>query len=277
MGRALNLFQQGNILNDMSLFGVGVPGAGLAGGPTLGHVGFGYLYPSFDAQLRYTTPEAGGLKLAVAITDPSNISGSASNVGAGVNANITPMPTFEGEASWSMKSGAAAFRAWVDGLYQQAKYAAGTGTTSVTASGVSAGVGAGFGGLDLVVSGFTGKGLGTTTQMDLDGTALDAAGKERTSSGFLAQATFTVAGATKLGVSFGENMAKQTDAEKAASTPVIDNRQAITAGVYHDVTSWMKLVAEYTNAKLTWFKPAAATSAPTQTSNIIGLGAVVFW
>lgn len=267
-GRALNLYQQQNILNDMSLFGIGVPGAGLTAGPTLGHVGWGYLYPSFGAQVRYTTPEAAGLKLAVAISDPSNIDG-------GVNANITPMPAFEGEASWSMKSSAATFRAWIDGLYEQAKYAAGTTTTSVTASGVGAGVGAGFGGLDVVVSGFTGKGLGTTTQMDVD--ALDATGKERTTSGVLAQATFLVAGKTKLGASYGRNMAKQTDVEKAAGGS-LDNRQSITAGVYHDVTSWMKLVGEYTNAKITWFKPAgSAASAPTQTSNILGAGAVVFW
>ncbi len=266
-GRALNLFQQGAILSDMSLFGVGVPGAGLAAGPTLGHVGWGYLYPSFGAQVRYTTPSAAGLRLAVAISDPSNING-------GVNANITPMPTFEGQLSWSTKAGAAAFRAWVEGLYEQAKYAAGAATTSVTAQGVSAGVGAGFGGLDLVVSGFTGKGLGTTTEMDVD--ALDATGKERTTSGLLAQATYTI-GATKLGASYGRNMANQTDVEKAAGG-TLDNRSAITAGVYHDLTSWMKLVAEYTNAKITWFKPAGSTaSAPTQTSNIVGVGAVVFW
>ncbi len=269
MGRALNLYQSGNILSDMSLFGVGVPGSGLAQGPTLGHVGFGYLYPSFGAQLRYTTPEAGGLKLAVAISDPSNVAGG------GVNANITPTPAFEAEASWSAKSGAASFRAWLDGLYEQAKYASAGGTTSVTASGGSAGVGAGFGGLDVVVSGFLGKGLGTTTQMDVD--ALDAAGKERESSGLLAQATYTFAGKTKVGASYGRTMAKQTDAEKAASTPVIDTRESITAGVYHDVTTWLKLVAEYTNAKLTWFKPAAATETPKQTSNIVGAGAVVFW
>jgi hypothetical protein len=269
MGRALNLFQQGNILSDMSLFGVGVPGAGLPAGPTLGHVGFGYLYPSFGAQLRYTTPALSGLKLAVAISDPSNIAGG------GVNADITPMPTFEAEASWSMKTGAAALRAWVDGLYEQAKYAAGATTASVTAAGVAAGVGAGFSGLDVVVSGFTGKGLGTTTEMDVD--ALDATGKERTVSGVLGQATYTFAGKTKIGASYGRTMAKQTDAEKAAGGS-LDNRQAITAGVYHDVTSWMKIVGEYTNAKLTWFTPAGSTaSAPTQSSNIVGAGMLVFW
>src|SRR5213080_5169523 len=57
-GRELGLFQRQNILNDMTLFGVGAVGIGAAGtgtgaqggGTTLGRIGYGYLYPNFDAQ-----------------------------------------------------------------------------------------------------------------------------------------------------------------------------------------------------------------------------------
>lgn len=266
MGRALNLYQQSNILSDMSLFGVGVPSEAFKGGPTLGHVGFGYLYPAFDAQLRYTTPDLSGLKIAVALTDPSTI---------GATANVTSSPTLEAEATWSMKSGDTSVRAWLGGLYQQAKIVGAT-TTSVAGTGGHAGVGVGFGAFDVVASGFTGKGIGTETQLD-SGNALDGANEERTSSGFLAQATFLAAGKTKLGASYGRTMQKQTTADKVTGGQ-LDNRQAITAGVYHDFTSWMKLVVEYTNAKITWFKPTGSTaSAPTQSSNIVGAGMVVFF
>jgi hypothetical protein len=43
------------------------------------------------------------------------------------------------------------------------------------------------------------------------------------------------------------------------------------------MTSWMKLVLEFTNAKLTWFEPAGVTTSPTQTSNVLAAGMVVFW
>ena len=71
VGRALNLYQGKNILTDMSLFGVGAQGPASAGGTTLGRIGYGYLYTQFGAQLRYTTPELSGLKLAVGVVDPS--------------------------------------------------------------------------------------------------------------------------------------------------------------------------------------------------------------
>ena len=268
VGRALNVYQQHNILSDMSLFGVGVPGPGLPGGPTLGHVGYGYLYPSFGAQVRYTTPEARGVKLMVAVADPSSFGATAATTPPTANGS----PTLEAEASWSMKSGAASFQAWLGGLYQQGKLIAATGNETVTATGGSAGLGAGFAGFDAVVSGFTGKGLGTTTQMDVDG--LDAAGQERTTSGLLGQVTYTFLGKTKVGVSYGRQMADETDRDaidRAAGSAHIDSRQAITAGVYHDATTWMKLVAEYTNAEVRWFNDAK------QQANIVGAGMVVFW
>ncbi len=68
-GRELGLFSRQNILNDMTLFGVGAVGigGGQGGGTTLGRIGYGYLYPNFDAQLTYSTragrPAQGGAHL----------------------------------------------------------------------------------------------------------------------------------------------------------------------------------------------------------------------
>src|SRR5205823_5262198 len=56
-GRELGLFSRQNILNDMTLFGVGAVGIGngQTGGTTLGRIGYGYLYPNFDAQVTYSS------------------------------------------------------------------------------------------------------------------------------------------------------------------------------------------------------------------------------
>src|SRR5437762_1443994 len=56
-GRELGLFGRQNILNDMTLFGVGAVGigAGQTGGTTFGRIGYGYLYPNFDVQVTYST------------------------------------------------------------------------------------------------------------------------------------------------------------------------------------------------------------------------------
>src|SRR5207249_4097062 len=56
-GRELALFGRQAILNDMTLFGVGAVGIGAVGtgaqggGTTLGRIGYGYLYPNFNAQV----------------------------------------------------------------------------------------------------------------------------------------------------------------------------------------------------------------------------------
>lgn len=271
LGRALNVYQQSNILSDMSLFGAGIPGGSNESGiPTLGHVGFGYIYPSFGAQLRYTTPEASGFKLMVAVADPSQVGSPPA-----VTAALTKAPSFEGELTWSMKSDGFTARAWVGGLYEQATFkdsaAAALRGKDVTASGFSAGLGLGAAGFDLLGSGYAGKGLGTFSMLDVD--SLDGAGKERENMGYLVQLTYQ-AGKTKLGASYGTTTAKETDADAAdrlAGTLHIDNRKAITGGVYHDLTPWMKLIAEYTNTKLTWFGGAK------QNGNVISAGAFFFW
>src|SRR5689334_19760470 len=58
-GRELGLFSRQNILNDMTLFGVGAVGIGAGftqgGGTTLGRIGYGYIYPNFNAQVTYST------------------------------------------------------------------------------------------------------------------------------------------------------------------------------------------------------------------------------
>src|SRR2546422_665519 len=85
-GRELSLFGRQNILNDMTLFGVGavgLPGITLAGavanppqggGTTLGRIGYGYIYPNFNAQVTYST-KPGQAQLSIGLFQPSTTTG----------------------------------------------------------------------------------------------------------------------------------------------------------------------------------------------------------
>src|SRR2546430_4194526 len=83
-GRELSLFGRQNILNDMTLFGVGavgipgvtIPGANppQGGGTTLGRIGYGYIYPNFNAQVTYST-KPGQSQLSIGLFQPSTSTG----------------------------------------------------------------------------------------------------------------------------------------------------------------------------------------------------------
>jgi len=70
-GRELGLYQRHNILTDLTLFGAGPTGGGVgAGGTTLGRIGFGYLYPNFNAQVTYST-KPGEAQISIGLFQPS--------------------------------------------------------------------------------------------------------------------------------------------------------------------------------------------------------------
>src|SRR5436309_8234644 len=95
-GRELGLFSRQNILNDMTLFGVGAVGIGLAqgGGTTLGRIGYGYLYPNFNAQVTYSSAAKNQVQFAVGLFQPSVIPAG----GAGSPAfSVTSIPRVEVE------------------------------------------------------------------------------------------------------------------------------------------------------------------------------------
>jgi len=122
-GRELGLFSRQNILNDMTLFGVGSVGIGLAqgGGTTLGRIGYGYLYPNFDAQVTYST-KPGQAQFSIGLFQPSVLNSGGYT--------FTKVPRFEGEFTYSQKSGKNSYMFWVGGLWQTTSNAA-TGGTSV--------------------------------------------------------------------------------------------------------------------------------------------------
>ena len=280
-GRALNLFQGRNILTDMTLVTAGVVGApALRGGTTLGHIGYGYLYTNFGPQIRYTTPDLNGVKVAVSVGEPYKISSDTAK---------TSSPRIESELSYAtVATGGSTLQTWVSALYQTATrsntFVDGAGKTQITpragedneSIGGAAGVEVGFGGGDLLASGYVGKGLGMVSAQDGDAfgsTSTDAAGDERTHFGFLAQATYKLTPTVKLGVNYGQSRQAESDFDKTQRGKIaqIKKQEAAVAAVTYNFNKFTQFIAEYSFAQNTWHDDA------TQHANSIAIGTMFYW
>jgi hypothetical protein len=264
-GRALHLFEGKNVLNDMTLFSVGVPG-GSSRTTTFGYIGFGYTYTNFGSQIRYTSPDLGGVKLAIGILDPATISG-------GQSFDIVEAPGYEAEISYAGElGGGVKLQAWINGMTQDADRQVGTTTESATASGFAGGVGVDVAGFHAVFSGASGSGIGSAFMMAVD--AVDAAGEERDVTSMMGQVAYTIMGATKIGIQYGLvdiDETNQDRADRAAGTSWLDTRTATTLGVWHNVTPSWQIIAEYTMAKAEWFDGAD------RDSSTFAIGTFYYW
>jgi hypothetical protein len=240
IGKGLSLFMGQNLLTEQTLMGAGHLGTalGLGGaGVTLGRIGYGYLYPNFNSQVRYTTPDMGGFKAAIGIYDPSTLD----------TFNETKLPRVEGELSYAGTFGDSnVFKAYTNAMWQEVGDQA--SSDDITAWGISAGAVVGLGGFELSGSAFTGEALGTTLMFAAD--AIDAIGEERETWGYIAQLTYTMAneGKTKFGVSYGANEMDETSNDKAlragGGDAFIETLAMLTFMVTQDITPNLKLVGE---------------------------------
>ena len=118
-------------------------------------------------------------------------------------------------------------------------------TADVESIGVNFGVDVNYNGFNMMGSYYVGDALGTALY-NLTGTGdrLNCNAttcEELQASGFILQGAYTYNGKTKFGVSYGEST---EDGNGTAELKDIASR-LLTIGVYHDVTSWLKVVAEY--------------------------------
>ncbi len=236
-GRELALFGRQNIVNDMTLFGVGAVGigGGQGKGTTLGRIGYGYLYPNFNAQVTYST-KPGEAQVSVGLFQPSAL-------GSG-GYTFTSIPRVEAEVTYNKKSGKNAYMVWAGGLWQSTKNAP-TGGTSLSSFGGTAGIRAGISDLTVVVSGYIGKGLGTTLIFSGDEVGTTDPTKGHNSDGGYVQLTYKVGPKTTVGGSWGFSRLKHNTAADGNSA-VTSNLYSYTAGVYHQWTKSLKLVFEGT-------------------------------
>jgi hypothetical protein len=239
MGKELGVYQRGNILNDMTLLGVGVGGGGR--GTALGRIGYGYLYTDFRPQLTYTSPAGKPATFSVGLFE-----------GIAVGAYSTlELPRVEAELGWNGKMGETGnVKFFVSGAVQTAKTGA-TGTTeSLTSGGGAAGVTFDVSGFAIHGSGFYAKGMGSLFMGDAflgdaraasDG--VDAAGDGRKSFGYIGQVTYAKADSkVGIGASFGENRLKANDAEGSGD---LLKRRAIIGQFTYKWSKSLRWVAEY--------------------------------
>jgi len=234
-GRELGLFGRQNILQDMTLFGVGAVGigGGQAKGTTLGRIAYGYIYPNFVSQITYST-KPGQAQLSIGAFQPSVVIGGGSAVAPAYG--FTKIPRVEAEFTYNQKSGKNNYRLWVGGLWQSTSNAASGGNT-VSSFGGTAGIKAGLSDLSVVVTGYVGKGLGTGLLFS-GGEIVNTDTLSKSDGGY-AQLLYKVGPKTNLGASWGFSRLKFRSA-------VVSNVYSYTAGIYHQWTKSLKLVFEGT-------------------------------
>jgi hypothetical protein len=243
-GREVGVFARQSMLGDMSLFGTGATGGvtGNPGGTTLGHSGYGYIYPGFNAQFAYSTPSDRPLQVTIGLFDPSTNNGFDELL----------LPRLESEVRW--KKGGAAL--WASGLLQNERDR--LIDRSATAWGASAGGRIQVGTLSAQVHGYAGRGIGATTLFSGGRTADSASAALRRSEGFLAQLTVQPRlGALTLGAALGASrLTAATDEPYFRTT-----NRAATLGAYVQATRSLKVVGEVT---ATWSLDADALTDDNQ-------------
>ncbi|MEM7466144.1 MAG: porin [Pseudomonadota bacterium] len=269
-GRTLSIFGRQAILKDMTLFGVGSSQM-QQGSVAAGRIGRGYTYPNFNARFSYKTPNINGFQAEIGLYDPSNETLSTGNI-----LNETDTPRFEGEVSYTTAFSGGSFQVWVDGLWQDIESSAVGATADVQVTGYGVGANVKVSGFDLVGYYYNGEGLGRSLQF-VGGTRCNGAGttcQENDADGYYVQGTYTFNGKTKIGASWGESSEDGFSANAPAGLGATNgvDLSMWTVGVYHDINSWLKVIAEYNHLENDWDNNAGSVEADT-----FSVGSFLFW
>jgi hypothetical protein len=244
-GKELGLFQRQNILNDMTLFGVGVqnfPGTGQPNrGTSLGRIGFGYLYTDFRGQFTYSTPAGKTTKLSVGVFEPIEFGPYDYGTLPRFEAEFSVNPTFGQDKGLTLFA-SAAFQTAENQTFDSSFPTVDEGD-SKTAVGIAGGARLNIIGIDITGSGFYAKGMGAIFMGDAflgTGEAnqgVDSDGELQSSYGFIAQAMYTLPSKKlSFGGSYGGNYISDSNGY---------GQTALTfQGTYHWTKS-LRAVAEY--------------------------------
>ncbi len=257
LGKDFTLFNRSNIFLDEVLLGYGnvndtlglVDGQGVS----FGNIGSGYTYPFPASQIRYTSPTfAGGLKVAVAMVDPSPVNGDADREES--------VPRIEGEVTYSTEFDGGSVTAWVGFLNQTSESSMG----DVDSTGTSYGVKVGFGGFSVHASGYSGEGIGillgpTEAALGLaQVTMYDTNYNELDSQGYLLQASYKL-DANRFVLSYGENEIENAD---------YIGHEGMQAAWFHSYNSNVTFAIEYSTSEFSGILGA-------EESDTLAVGAIV--
>jgi len=273
-GRTLSLFQRNAIVQDMTLFGVGATADNTSnGGTTLGRIGFGYVYPDFNASFRYTTPSMNGTTLSVGLYDPSKIKAGTGNGAEGaLTADESDAPRIEGELNISLSQISEGSNLAISGMYQEAQpTAAGKGGAEIEAKGIHVGGTLVGGPMALTAHYYNGECLGITLQMDSG--AMSGDGKCRDHDGVYVQGTYNY-GDGKIGASWGGSFQDKAGNDGATYDPK-ESQEMYTFGIYHNLAPEWLAVAEYSHAEESWYD--MDTGDEDGESDIFAVGMFYLW
>ena len=275
-GRTLSLFQRNAIVQDMTLFGVGATGDNTEnGGTTLGRIGFGYVYPDFNASMRYTTPSYNGTTISIGVFDPSQITATTGGGASGaLTADEPDFPRLEGELNINLSGISEGSNLAISGMYQEAQVQAqanGGGGPEVEAHGVHVGGTLVGGDFALTAHYYNGECLGSTVQFD-GGGAMSSDGICRDHDGYYVQATYNY-GSGKAGISWGGSY--QDKAGNDGVNDPVDSQEMFTVGVYHNLAPEWLAVAEYSHAEQQWHDMDAGDEDGE--SDIFSVGMFYLW
>src|SRR2546426_1127476 len=88
---------------------------GKEAGMNLGRIGYGYIYPNFNAQVTYSTKGGTPAQISIGLFQPSTL-------GSGTY-TFTSIPRVEAEVTYNKKSGSTKYMVWAGGLWQTTKNA----------------------------------------------------------------------------------------------------------------------------------------------------------
>lgn len=272
LGKGLGLYASNNILLDQTLFGVGavLPGNADNGQTTLGRIGYGYDYADWRSQIRWTSADLSGFKVAVAVMD-------ADEVGIYSGGSTEKDPRFEGQLSYAAAFDGGSAKLWLDGMTQKIDGASG----EVKSRAYTVGGQLLIAGFEFVGTYYDNEGVGDIGGL-LFATGTDTNGDEREGDGYYVQAGYNFGGSTWLKASYGRSTLDQTSFEKVngpsaagnLGNGAVEERGLTTVGIYHDVTANLKLVAEYSRQEDEFHANAGLEDLDT---DIFSLGGFISW
>ena len=158
----------------------------------------------------------------------------------------TDTPQFQAEATFNSAFEGGSFSGWAGFLWQEQEITASPmgGTGDVESVGWNVGASVAAQGFSMTGQYYDGEALGVILFSSGGGFGFncDAMGcSEADNDGFYVQAAYTFNGTTKIGGGYGESNQSANSMNRSWESDLW------TVGVYHDVTSWLKVVAEYGN------------------------------
>ncbi len=265
MGKALGLYSSNNILLDQTLFGVGATGLSAAGNQntgvtSLGRIGWGYDYANWRSQIRWTSPDMNGFKVAAAVVD-------ADDYGVAGETDLEKDPRFEGQLSYATNFDNGSTKLWVDYMTQDVESnSRDEETEAYTVGGQLI-----LGGFEAVASYYDGEGQGIGGFQVLGG--FESNGDAREGDGYYVQGGYRFAGKTFVAASYGESTLDEDDNNAVlGGFADLDSNNMATIGVYHDVTQNLKLVAEYSRMETEYHVQSDEDEV-----DVLSLGGFISW